>query len=93
MMETFDIFRALQIAIALAGVVVVYYAYRGYRKSGSRPLFFLALGFVFVTIGSVAAGLLFEFLNFDLVSVETIESGSQLFGFLLIVYSIIGPRD
>lgn len=92
-MLVFDLFRIVQACIAVAGVVVVYYAYRGYNKTGSRSLLFLALGFVFVTIGSVAAGLLFELLNFDLTSVITIESTSELIGFLFIIYSIIGPKN
>lgn len=89
----FDIFRSLQIAIALAGVVVVYYAYRGHKKTGSRSLLFLAFGFVFVTVGTVVDGLLFEFLDFDIISSEIVEACSQLLGFLLIIYSIVGPAD
>ena len=92
-MIIFDLFRIVQACIAVAGVVVVYYAYRGFSKTGSRSLFFLAIGFVFVTIGSVMAGLLFELLNFDLTSVITIESTSELVGFLFIIYSIIGPKS
>ena len=72
---------------------MVYYAYRGFDKTGSRSLLFLAVGFVFVTIGSVTAGLLFELLNFNLTSVITIESTSELAGFLFIIYSIVGPKS
>lgn len=92
-MNIFDIFRSLQIAIALAGVVIVYYAYKGHRRTKSRSLLFLAVGFVFITIGTVVDGLLFEFLGFDLISGEIVEACSQLSGFLLIIYSIVGPGD
>ena len=86
-------FRIVQACIAVAGVVVVYYAYRGFDKTGSRSLLFLEVGFVFVTIGYVTAGLLFELLIFNLTSVITIESTSELAGFLFIIYSIVGPKS
>ena len=92
-MNMLDIFRSLQIAIALAGLVVIYYAYRGFRKTGSKSLLFLAVGFVFVTLGTFADGLLYEFVHFDLISSEIVEACSELLGFLLIIYSIVGPAN
>jgi hypothetical protein len=90
---TLDFLRIFQVAIVLLGIVVVYYASKGYRKTKSKSLLFLALGFVFVTIGAVTAGLLFEFLSYNLTVVETIEAGFEVVGFSLIVYSIIGTKD
>jgi len=90
---TLDILRIFQITILLLGVIVVYYSQKGYRKTKSKSLLFLALGFLFVTIGAALAGLLFEFLNYDLAAVETIEAGAEVIGFSLIVYSIVGTRD
>jgi hypothetical protein len=91
--DTLDILRALQVVIVILGVVVIYYASKGYRKTKSDSLLFLALGFMFVTVGAIAAGLLFELLNFSLFYVDTIAAAFQVVGFLLIVYSIIGTRD
>jgi len=88
-----DLLRIFQVAILILGVVVVYYATKGYRKTHSKSLAFLALGFVFVSIGAALAGLLFEFLNYDLISVEIIEAASEVVGFFLIVYSIIWIKD
>jgi len=90
---TLDILRIFQIAILILGIIVIYYSQKGYRKTKSRSLLFLALGFVFVTIGAALAGLLFEFLNYDLAIVETIEAGAEVIGFSLIVYSIVGAKD
>lgn len=56
-------------------------------------MLYLALGFVFVTVGAALAGLLFEFLSYDLTIVETIEAGAEVIGFSLIVYSILGKHD
>lgn len=35
--------------IAAAGVFVAYQAYRGYRRNGSRPMLYLAVGIVLLT--------------------------------------------
>ena len=88
----FDLYRIMQIAIVITGLVIVYYSYRGYRRTRNKSLLFLALGFIFVAIGSAVSGLLFELLNYDFIVVETIQSATRLVGFLLIVYSIIGSK-
>jgi hypothetical protein len=93
MVNSLDLLRVFQVAILLLGVVVVYYSQKGYRKTKSKSLLFLALGFVFVTIGAALAGLLFEFLNYDLIAAEAIEAFAEMVGFSLIVYSIVGTKD
>lgn len=90
---TLDILRVLQIAILSLGIVIIYYSQKGYRKTRSKSLLFLALGFLFVTVGAALAGLLFEFLNYDLAIVETVEAAAEVIGFSLIVYSIVGKHD
>ena len=93
MATTLDLLRIFQVAILILGIIVVFYSQKGYRKTKSKSLLFLALGFVFVTIGAALAGLLFEFLNYDLTLVETVEAGAETVGFTLIVYSIVGTKD
>lgn len=88
-----DFLRTFQLIIVVLGIVIVYFAARGYRKTKSRSLLFLGLGFLIVTVGAVAAGLLFEVLNFDLVTVDAIQAATRVVGFLLIVYSIVGKKD
>ena len=73
--------------------MIVYFASKGYRKTKSKSLLFLGLGFLIVSVGAVAAGILFEVLNYDLVTVETVQAGITVAGFLVIVYSIIGKKD
>ncbi len=88
-----DTLSALQTVIVILGVIIIYYATRGYRRTKNKSLLFLGLGFLFVTIGAVAAGLLFQFLNFGIAEVEAIEAASEVVGFLLIVYSIVGMKS
>lgn len=93
MFPAIDILRAFQLAIVALGAVTVYYGGRSYLKTKNKSMLFLAVGFSFVTIGAVAAGILFEILKFDLVSVETVGAGFEVLGFALIVYSIVGIKD
>ncbi len=90
---TIDFLRAFQAVVVIIGMVIIYYAVKGYRKTGSKSLLYMALGFLLVTIGAVVAGIFFEVLNYDLTSVETIQTGFSVVGFMLIVYSIIGRKD
>ena len=53
-------------------------------------MLFLAIGFGLITAGSVAAGVLFEFLGYDIYAVSVTESVVQLLGFGMIIYSIYG---
>jgi hypothetical protein len=88
-----DILRIFQLAIVILGTIIGYYGSKSYFKTKQRSMLFLAVGFAFVTVGAVAAGVLFELLKFDLITVETVASGFEVFGFSLIVYSIVGMRD
>ncbi|MHB1908475.1 MAG: DUF7521 family protein [Nitrososphaerales archaeon] len=88
-----DVLRILQITIVILGIVIVYFAGKGYKKTKSKSLLFLALGFLLVTIGAVAAGLLFEFLDFDIYTVEAVSAASEVLGFILIIYSIVWAKN
>jgi hypothetical protein len=88
-----DVLSALQSVIVILGIIIIYYATRGYRKTNNKSLLFLGLGFFFVTIGALAAGLLYQFLNFDIYEVIAINAASDVIGFVLIVYSIVGMRN
>jgi branched-subunit amino acid ABC-type transport system permease component len=88
-----DLLRLFQTAIVLLGAIVVYFSSKSFRRTKSKSMLFLAIGFAFVTAGAVVAGLLFELLQFDIVAVETIQAVSQTVGFILIVYSILGTKD
>ncbi|QQG48876.1 MAG: hypothetical protein HY247_00715 [archaeon] len=70
------------------GSVVVFYAWRSYRRTRSESMLLLALGFAFVTAGAVIAGVLFNLTSNDLATVVTVQAASQAIGFFIIVYSL-----
>ena len=91
-MNTQDIFilRLLKLIIVLLGTVLVYLGIKSYRRTRSSAMIFLVLGFGLITAGSVAAGILFEFLGFQLIEVEIVESVMVIIGFGSLIYSIFG---
>lgn len=89
-MEDVILLRIVKLIIVLLGTVLVYLGVKGYRRSRSKDMIFLTLGFALITAGSVAAGILFEFLGFQLVDVEIIESIMVVIGFMALIYSIYG---
>jgi len=84
------IIRIVKILLVLMGGIVVWLSGRAWRRNKSSAMFFLALGFALITAGSVAAGVLFEFLRFELLEVNIAEGLVQLLGFAMIIYSVYG---
>lgn len=89
-MQDILLLRALKMVIVLLGTVLVYLGIKGYRRRRSKDMIFLTLGFGLITAGSVAAGILFEFLGFELIEVSIVESIMVIAGFSSLVYSIYG---
>ena len=92
-LASIDFLRAFQLMVVILGLVIIYFATKGYMKTKSKSLLYLAVGFLFVTIGGVSAGLLFELLNYDIITVEAIQSATRVVGFIVIVYSIVRKKD
>ena len=77
-----------QAFILIVGGIVVFYATRAFIRTKSQAMFLLGLGFAFVTMGAVIAGILFNFYTSDLIIAETIQASCQAVGFLVIVLSL-----
>ncbi len=72
----------------ILGAAIVILAYKGYRRSNSRSMMFLALGLTLVTIGAFVEGVLFEFFHFDITLIHAVESTINVLGFLTILYAV-----
>jgi uncharacterized membrane protein len=90
---TLDFLRIEQVVVLVFGLVIIYFASKGYRRTKSRSLLLLAIGFAMVSVGAVLAGVLFELLNVDLLMVDTIQAAAQAVGFFIIVFSLAAVRD
>ncbi len=90
---TFFWFATVVKVIALAlGTFVVYLAYKGYRRNSSKPLLYVALGFVLITIGTVIEGILYVIAGSDLLFATGTGTTVTVIGFLSIIYSIYSVK-
>ncbi len=80
--------RALEIVSLALGLAIGYLAYRAHLRNKSRSLLLLSLGFFALAAGSIAEGVLFEFLNFSLLEAEAARAILTIAGFFLVLYSI-----
>jgi len=76
----------------IIGVFIAYQAYRGYRRNDSRPMLFIALGFVLVLAVPFCIFLIYGLFPGMSVTVVIITSQvSQVGGLLAILYALWMP--
>ena len=79
---------AFKMITLLLGALITYYAYRAYRRTDARPLLALAIGFGFVTIGSLLAVIADLVFGVDPLDALVVESALAMIGFAVILYSL-----
>lgn len=72
----------------LLGSAITLYSFRAYRRTGSRSLRALAVGFGVVTLGALFAGVADQLLPVDSQLAFVIESAFTTAGFAFILYSL-----
>lgn len=77
---------------ALLGVLIAYQAYRGYRRNDSRPMLFVAVGFVLALAVPFALLVVFVVLPASATTVIAVLTQlSQVLGLLAILYALRMP--
>jgi hypothetical protein len=82
--------------IALTGLFIAYQAYRGYRRNDSRPMFFIAVGFILVVglpFVLVVPTALFGDDPTALVVLTVFRDVATLAGTLAILYALRMPSE
>ncbi|WP_336035737.1 DUF7521 family protein [Halobacterium yunchengense] len=79
---------ALKSITLLLGGAVTYFAVKAWQRTGSPALRSLAVGFGFVTLGSLLAGIADQALAVQRTNAVLIESALTVVGFAVIVYSL-----
>jgi len=79
---------AIKTVTLLLGGLITYFAFQAYRRTRSRSLRALAVGFGFVTVGSLLAGVANVVLRTSIEGGLLIESSLIAVGFGVIVYSL-----
>lgn len=72
------------------GLLITYQAYKGYRIHGSEPMLYVAIGFLFISVGAVIEGVLFDVVGLSIFLSGTIQTTVVAIGMLVILYSLYG---
>jgi hypothetical protein len=72
------------------GLLITYQAYRGYSVHGSEPMLYVAIGFLFISIGAVIEGVLFDVVGLSIFLAGTIQTTIVAAGMVIILYSLYG---
>ncbi|WP_254274384.1 DUF7521 family protein [Haloarcula marina] len=72
------------------GLLITYQAYKGYRTYGYEPMLYVAIGFLFISVGSVIEGILFDVVGLSIFQAGTIQTAIVAVGMLVILYSLYG---
>jgi hypothetical protein len=83
---------ALKTITLILGGAITYLSYKAYDRTRARPLGFLALGFGFVTLGSLLAGVIDQVLELGFRLGQLVETALVAVGFAIIVYSLYVER-
>ena len=90
--QLFWIASIMRLIALFLGAFIVYLAYRGYRRNASKPLLYVALGFAFITAGTLLEGLMFVILGSDILAAIAIGGVLTVIGFVAIIYSIYAAK-
>jgi hypothetical protein len=72
------------------GLLITYQAYRGYSVHGSEPMLYVAIGFLFISVGAVIEGVLFDVVGLSIFVAGTIQTAIVAAGMLVVLYSLYG---
>lgn len=75
------------------GFFIAYQAYRGYRVYDSKPMLYVAVGFLIISVGAVIEGLLFEVVGLEIFIAGTVQTIIVAVGMVVILYSLYGNMD
>lgn len=86
--------QATQVLSVILGVVIAYQAYRGYHRNESRPMLFLALGFILVLAAPFSIFVLYAlFSGIPVTAVIVASQISQVTGLAAILYALWMPSQ
>lgn len=82
------VLAATRVVVLGMGVLITYYSFRAYRRTGEPYMRNASIGFGVITLGVLVEGVLFEVAGLDLAVVHVIESVAIGIGFLVLLRSL-----
>jgi hypothetical protein len=74
--------------ILVLGGLITYFSAKAYRRTQSRPLGFLSLGFGIITFGALVAGAVHMFFEITLAEGVLVDAVVTMVGLVVITYSL-----
>jgi hypothetical protein len=74
------------------GFIIAYQAYRGYRRSSSQSILYLAIGFAIISFGAIIESILFDVVGLTFHNAGTVATAIVAIGMFTILYALYG-RD
>ena len=81
------------IIVLILGTTISMLAYNSYQKHKERLMLEVCIGFIFITIGSLIEGILYEFLSVTIAIDHIVESFLILVGLTIIGKSMLFGRQ
>lgn len=79
-----------KLLVVTLGLIIATQAYRSYRRGSGKPMLYVAVGFVFISLGSVIEGVLYEFDVLTIYRASAIQTAIVAIGMLFVLYSLYG---
>jgi hypothetical protein len=85
---------AVKLITLLLSLSVAYIAFHAYKRSESYPMVYVSVGFVFIGVGAICEGLVYDILGTTRFSAALVQAVLVSFGMVLILRSIVvGPNQ
>lgn len=72
------------------GFLIAHQAYKGYREYNSTPMLYVAIGFLFISVGAIIEGILFDVVGWSIFLAGTVQTAIVAIGMVVILYSLYG---
>lgn len=77
-----------KVIVVILGSLIAAQGYRGYKRNNRSELLYVAWGFLLLSIGSILEGVLYDLMNWPLLTAGMVQSIIVAFGLLVILYSL-----
>ncbi|WP_458206470.1 DUF7521 family protein [Haladaptatus sp. NG-SE-30] len=79
-----------KLLVMTLGLLIAYQGYRGYRRNHSEPMFFVATGFIFLTVGGTMGCTLIDTLDISAFTLGIAQTLLVAVGMGFVLYSLYG---
>ncbi|TYL37393.1 hypothetical protein CV102_17415 [Natronococcus pandeyae] len=81
-------FLMAKLITLVLSLVVAYLAYHGYRRSGQTPMLYVSGGFVFIGVGAICEGLIYQVFGTTIASAALVQGIIVSSGMVLVILSL-----